>query len=446
MTSPIQHRKTRTYAPGYPVGVLAVPIPGIGTSGTLKIAALSVLAKTTSIKKGDKITVYNTDGSVWVYFSDVDIQQNDLLQPSIDVAVSPLIQAVHSTSAGVTVSGKKHVRQYGYNIIGDFVPNSAKGDPDGTTYLSGVTAFPHLRPWPWATDIHGIPYDQANLLGLSFYNTRSLVSPTKESNPVYDAYGNLTSNDYAYGAYSRTNEERALIPVPKTIPVDYTKLTARQVFSGTVYPSGAYPLPPVLQYYRTATARKNRLATMANSKYFWQPTAPIFYSPALAINATSGGYGNVYADPVTGVSPSAFGGWGSALSTAYGPGVRGGTYCISCTGVTYPNAFTDVITAEIWMTRPGQSDAMLKSLSFPSKTYGDPKDVLTGTWSGVQIPTAHGTCCTTYMKFFSSGDPANITTSDTSGYTLMPSTQVPFPHTVVTGNLVAPGGLIAPFY
>ena len=442
MPSPVAHRKTRAYAPAYPVSVLVTPIPGVGTSGTLKIGGVRVV----SIKKGDKITVRNTDGTVWVYFSNVDIQHADLLQPSMDVAVSPLIQAVHSTSSTVVVSGKKHVRKYGYTVIGDFAPNSAKGDPDGTTYFSGVTAFPHLRPWPWASDIHGIPYDQANLLALSFYNTRSLVGPTLESNPVYDAYGNLTSNDYAYGAYARTEEERALLPVPKTMAAAYTRLIERQVYGGLYYPSGPYPQAPVLEYYRTATVRKDRLVTLAANRYHWRTCAPIFFAPALPINATTGLYSAVYADPVTGVSPYSFGGWSGGPTTAHGPGVRGGTYCISCSGLTYPNSMTDVITAEIWMTRPGQSDVLLKSLSFPSKPYTDPKDVLTGTWAGVQMPTANGTCCTTYMKFFSSGDPANITMEQYSGYTLLPSTQVPWAHSVATGNLVAPGGLIAPFY
>lgn len=441
MTSPVAHRKTRTNAPAYPVSVLVAPIPGVGTSGTLKIGGVRVV----SVKKDDKITVRNTDGTVWVYFSNVDIQHTDLLAPSMDVAVSPLIQAVHSTSSTVTVSGKKHVRKYGRTVIGDFAPNSATGDPDGTTYFSGVGAFPHLRPWPWSSDIHGIPYDQANLLALSFYNTRSLVGPTLESNPVYDASGTLTSNDYAYGAYPRTDEERALIPVPKTIPVDYVRLLERQVFKGAYYPSGPYPQPPLLEYYRTATGVKDRLVTLASSRYHWRACAPIFSSPALPVNAT-GFYRDVYADPVTGVSPYVLGGWSGGPTIENGPGVRGGTYCISCSGLTYPNFFTDVITAEIWMTRPGQSDVLLKSLSFPSKPYTDPKDVLSGTWSGVQMPTAHGACCATYMKFFSSGDPANITMESNSRYTLLPSTQVPWAHSVATGNLVAPGGLIAPFY
>lgn len=452
MTSPTQHRKTLAYSPVYPIGGLTTPIPGVGTSGTLKITTGfgGFATKTTTVKKGDKITVYNADGSEWVYFSTVDIQQNDLLSPSIDVEVSPLIQAVHTASSGVRVSGKKHSSKYGYNIIGDFIPDSAKGQAAGGTN-TGSYCLPHVRPWPWATDIHGIAYDQANLLALSFIRVSSLDSPSYESNPVYDAYGNIVSDNYLYGAYPRTREERALVPVPRTMPIDYTRLTSRQVYGGLLYSSFApypqiYLLAPILKYSRNATGAKDRSSTLAQARYFWQANSGVHGSYSLPINATTGLYPTVYADSVTGVSPYTFGGWASVYSSTYGPGVRGGTYCLSCSGLTYPNVMTDVITTEIWMTRPGQSDVLLKSLTFPSKPYTDPKDILSGTWSGAQTPAAPGTCCTTYMKFFSSGDPVNITMGENSGYTLLPSTQVPFPHSVATGNLVAPGGLIAPFY
>jgi hypothetical protein len=453
MTSPVPHLSHKS-VPREPYFRLTTPIPTSGTTGSLRV--LSARA----VKKGEKVTVVSSAGVFYEYFATTDVQITDSTTPGhVDIPVLPAMQATHVSFNKVYLAGSADTIRRGYSVIGDVAPFSAYGKPDGESNLAlGLLAcVPHLRPWPWATDIHGIPYDQANLLALSLWQVQSSFVATKEKNNIWNystSPPTLTSSNIDYGAYARTDEERRLVPVPKSIPSDYTLLTARNVFgrNSGYYSMGNgnnYALPQKFSLYRTATDEKNRASTLAPTRRDWIPASheQICPSPGTSSSHDIGGGYAIFAgeDPVTKVMAN----WTpyfaqrslTGLQTTYGPGARGGTYTLSAIGLRGPGS--TACTIEIWMEIPGSADVMLSTHSFPARGALDPYTIREGVWTNLQAPAAPGTCCRVYAKGYSA-DPIII--SGVSACTIMPSTQVPFVHGITTGNLVAPGGLIAPFY
>ena len=455
MTSPVPHVRSKV-APGtYTGSLLNTPIPGVGVLGSLTL--LNLPTDECRVAKGTKITV-TTSGTKYVYYATADVQATDQTTPLV-IPVAPEIQAVHAYGNNVYISGRKLTKQYGVSVIGDILPISAKGKADGESQGALLSCVPHLRAWPWATDIHGIPYDQANLLALSFYQVQSHFVATKEVNTIWN-YGTspptVASANVDYGAYARTNEERYLIAVPKTaLPAAYTRLSPRKANGGGLcyYQGGAPGYGPSLAYYyfRSGTARKYRPTTIApaNADWLTYPVRQEKGTPSSSPHDLGSGYGFLMSpDPVTKICangrpffPSAS---ISGYSAVYGAGCRGGTYSLSVMGnYGFGGGASSSVDLEAWMTRPGQSDVLLLSLNFPARAIGDPYTIREGVFTNLQMPTAHGTCCQLYYKAYCA-DP--VIMSSASVFTIMPTTQIPYAYHVSTKNLVAPGGLIAPFY
>ena len=463
MTSPVPHLSHKAI-PVISNTFLTAPIPPISTIGQIRVL------NARQIKSGEKITIVSAAGVFYEYFATSDIQVVDSTTPGYaDIPVLPAMQATHAVFDKVYLANDKRPMQRGLNAIGDIRPFSAYGKPDGESNTTPAQCVPHLRSWPWSTDIHGIPYDQSNILALSFYQVQSAFVATKELNNIWDystSPPTLTGSNIDYGAYARTDEERNLIAVPKTIPLStYTALTPRQIYSQVTYqsiprggyyggmPASAYGVSDACRFYRTATDNKNRSITLSPTKADWLAQSYQQVSPAPLTGSphnVGSGVGFYPAeDPATKIMANFkpfFATPGLTNTFNYGCGSRGGTYSIQAIGYNGSGFFgqpSSACTIEIWMTRPGQSDIMLASLSFPARSLGDPYTVQEGTWSGVQAPTANGTCCQLYAKGYCVD---TIVMSDPSKCTVMPSTQVPYVFGITTGNLVAPGGLIAPFY
>jgi hypothetical protein len=449
MTSPVQHLSLKAVPVG-PFLRLLAPIPGVGVVGSLRVLPAR------AAKKGEKITVISSAGVFYEYFASADVQVTDSTTPGYaDIPVLPAIQAAHVAFNTIYLTGSPEPVKRGFSVIGDVFPFSASGKPDGESNLNLIHCVPHLRAWPWATDIHGIPYDQANLLALSLWQVQSANVATKEQNNVWDystSPPTLISSNLNYGAYARTNEERRLIPVPKTIPSDYTLLTARNMYGlNSGYYSMAngygYMLPQKSGLYRTATDRKSR-STLAFNRMDWAPASHEQIAPSPTTSNShdlGGGYG-FYAgeDPATKIMAN----WRPFFATIglsgtfnYGTGSRGGTYTLSATAPGGGGGLA--CTIEIWMKIPGAADVMLSTHSFPARSFTDPYTIREGVFTNLQMPAAPGICCELYAKGYSA---AAIIISNVSKCTIMPSTQVPFVHSMTTRNLVAPGGLIAPFY
>ena len=452
MTSPVLHVRSKV-APGiYTGALLNTPIPGVGVLGSLTL--LNTPVSECSVAKGSKITV-TTSGTKYIYYATADIQATDQTTPLV-IPVAPAIQAVHAYGNNVYISGRKLTKQYGVSAIGDILPISAKGKADGESNPDLLVCVPHLRAWPWATDIHGIPYDQANLLALSFHQVQSHFVATKEVNTIWDYSTfppSVLSANVDYGAYARTNEERRLIAVPKIMDAAYTRLSPRQANGGGLcyYSGNASGTSLPYYYFRSGTDRKLRGNTLAPEKADWLTYAvpQTKGTPTGTPHDLGGGYGFLMSpDPVTKICangrpffPSAS---ISGYSTAYGAGCRGGSYSLSVMGnYGFGGGASSNVDLEAWMTRPGQSDVLLLSLNFPARAIGDPYTIREGVFTNLQMPTAHGTCCQLYYKAYCA-DP--VIMSGASIFNVMPTTQIPYAYHVSTGNLVAPGGLIAPFY
>ena len=419
---------------------LGTPIPPSGAMGSLRISGLLPVGV---IRVGDKIAV-TTSGVTYVYYSTVEIVTTGYPWAA-SVAVSPAIQTTHVLSDLVVLTRLLVGKMLAMNAIVSANYNSADVVDPGPVLRRRREVLPWVRPWPWAADPYGISWDQSNIMALMV-------------KPVYSA---VDFDDPGAGMLWN-------IPVPRAIGSEYTKFSPRllgqargdyrtgasaNLFSSTVDADVLFP-----NENRTADSVRSRL-TIVENRRGWTPrpqvftfddadpdTVPngsIFPSRNVRINSNSMSGGSQWAlirmasERVT---------FSSMKTTAEGVGSRGGRYSICGyyhDNINGPSPFEVEVRAIV----PGLGDILIHSITCTSGavsyTYGP---IVTGTWSGIVIPTdLSGTVAEFYTLIRVPND-GSLSLTYGSNIVVADSTQVPWAHHVITGNLVAPGGLIAPFY
>lgn len=394
---------------------LGSPIPASGALGSLSLRG--------SYKAGARLVVI-TAGQRYVYFVISDFQAVDNFLHAIPVA--PAIQALHVVGDQVEGPYPAYQKIVAMNAIVSANPRSVN-----PSYASAGYVVPYLREWPDATDPFGLSWNQSSILALS-------VAPVAGDNPFF----------------------AAMMPVPRTIGAEYTKLNQRSlgIYDGYYATGQGSSSPYFIQWvtnYRTATALQPR-SGLSYLRQQWRPI-PHYFTSAVADPDDSTNLGAQVATGTQDVSSLAP--WTFLRATTEYPvsgnkvstvavGSRGGQY--SFCGYSFDSTMgtLDSFTVQIRGNIPGLGDTLLHSVlvSSGATTWGA---VVSGTWAGVVVPTdGTGTACTYYLRIIPTNPGANVYTYLTygSGAVIASSTQVPWGHTVVTGNLVAPGGLIAPFY
>jgi hypothetical protein len=241
------------------------------------------------------------------------------------------------------------------------------------------------------------------------------------------------------------------MPVPKVIGAEYTLMTPRKMGQFYTYEQrNTFEPPDTVHYnhpsylrFRTATSNwaRDHEAAYA-SRYNWQARPQTIFSYSANNNPYSGGSLLTW-DTVTGRISG-----GLAGAVPYINGVRGGQYSIC--GQCYDSAsgnYTGFTIDVMLDDSGGAGQVLLKSIVVPGAGSTGPWTVVTGTWAGVVLPTTPGVCREVYLKC-TPGIPGAtfVAIFGGSGVLVSESTNVPWCVSVATGDKVAPGGLIAPFY
>lgn len=432
-------------AGGYFTTGLSTPIPGSGAMGSLRIGGLFPVGV---IRVGDKITVY-TAGVTYVYYSTVEIVTAGYPWAA-SVAVAPAIQTTHAVSDFVVLARLPVGKMLAMNAIVSANYSSADISAPGAFPNRRRGVLPWVRDWPWATDPYGISWDQSNIMAL-------MLKPVYNSVDFDDPGAGMPWN----------------VPVPRSIGNEYTKFSPRSLGQARGYNrEGANAqLGPSLGDYDVLFPQESRTADSVRNRstlpllrgyplsFLWSPRPQIFsfdvaepdtvpygsISP-LWNERINSSYMSVYqwslirmaSDRVT---------FSAEKTVALGVGSRGGRYSVC--GYFYDNATgaPGPFAVEVRAIVPGLGDVLIHSIACTSGavsyTYGP---VVTGTWLGVVVPTdLTGTCAEFYVLVRVPND-GSIRLTYGSNIVVADSTQVPWAHHVITGNLVAPGGLIAPFY
>lgn len=432
---------------------LDLPIPGVGTNGTFKFKAVAF----DSGKFGRKINVgseiiVKTGSVYYTYYSLADIPAKNF-DETISVPVYPPIQAAHLEDNSVILDPEKFQQRVGETVIGPMLSTSvgstrlyADALYESETNLNGQ-GMPYVRDWPEANDPIGIPWGQSDLLALSFRplnggDHREVDDAYKSSN-VYFAPSGLTHQVW-------TNLDR--LPVPRVISSAYTKRTRRDDARYRVNETSfgtADDYYNDFERFRTATGNHWRVSSFGAfpyARYHWLPGVQAFTNKLSVTNSTSGTGGPMGYNPGTGLinNVARMNGYISNIWS----GSRGGRYSLSGFAAGSPGG-TCGFTLEVWTTNPGGSDIMLKSIVVPdcSTPPGAPQRV-NGTWSAIHLPTNEGTVGSIYCKALPV-DPLSteVYLHDTNDVlNIFCTGNIPWAYSIATGNLVAPGGLIAPFY
>lgn len=410
-------------------GYIINPIPAIGTVGSFVIRAATVtppnIYQIPAVKKGDKLKT--SDG--YTYYATEDVQAANE-GDSITIPVTPAMQATHANQTRVNGAAPKFIAAGGCSVIRQLNPQTKTlGSNQDYTQCR-----PYVQPWPWDTDPCGIPWDKDNLLALSFY------APNFPSHKDYDV--DFASLSTAYASFPD------MIPVPRTIGAEYTPMTPRYFAAQAFGPRGYYGAnEQAFGYWRTNTDVINRsqyaqLPTDSRWRQMkWRPLQMKFETRTAT--AAAGGIAFTTSSSFARGNPGLL--WPGTQGAWAVPGSRGGRYSFggwsSVPGA--PGTYSGV-TVQVWQENPGFADVMLFSAHVNDGHTGPPP-ITTGTWSSVVLPTVPGSVVKCYMVIIP--DIGVMANCNVGGYICVSeSTQVPWCHHVVTGNLVAPGGLIAPFY
>jgi hypothetical protein len=412
-----------------PFGYLDTPIPAVGVVGSITL--LPGGCQINTIKKGDKITIVPPSSSVRYEYTATEDAQATTAGNGLTVAVLPAMQINHGRYSSVWGPVPAFRRYSAINVI------QALNPTDKRTYsLDAPFCVPYVEPWPWSADPNGVPWDKDNLLALSFVQQNSFGH--RDSNIDLASFSN---GSYGAGDF---------IPVPRILGSEYTKFTAKYFGtsgyaglggiggSGRGYCGGK----DAMASFRTDTGIKSRdVNTMPTSDPRWKQTAWHPRRPKFSTHVTGPSEGNTgilfQQSGSQGVLP--WPGSSSGLEIAV-VGSRGGYYSIK--GYSGNGASHGGFTIRVYQEDPGYSTILLATIVV-ADGYNYPAPVTTGTWSAVVLPTVPGTVVKCYC----------VITPDIAGpisavglLFVAESTNVPWCHHVVTGNLVAPGGLIAPFY
>lgn len=381
-------------------------IPSVGSPGTFNLYwRPNTISAFLLIKKGDRITV-RTGGINYDYFAAADAVLFDYAETTKLVSVTNNIQVVHALGDPWFVKTMPTSMRLGYSTITSCLPTGKLGSND---------CLPYLIDWPDAVDANGIPFDQANLWGLSF---RSLGDDLR--------------------------------PVPRVIGAEYTLMTPRTLGSFYVPSQRTTYEPPTAFHfsfpsylrYRTATGAWDRgHESSYAARYQWQARPVNVFAYAANNNPYSGGSVLAWNTGTGEISG------GLAGAVPYSTGVRGGQYSICGQCVDPAGTYTGFTVDVILDDAGGAGQVVLQSIVIPAAPGLGPWTVVTGTWSGVVLPTAPGVCKRIYLKC-TPGIPGATYVSifSNSGISISGATNVPWCHSVATGSKVAPGGLIAPFY
>ena len=424
-------------------GLLGSPVPPSGSLGSLRLSGSFPV----QIRVGDKITV-STSGVTYVYYSSVELLTGYAW--SAFVAVFPAIQTAHAVSDTVRFTRLSVGKMQAMNAIVSANCNSADISVPGAVPNRRRGVLPWVRDWPWATDPYGLSWDQSNIMSLLL-------------KPVYNSvdFDNPTAG------------QPWNVPVPRAIGSEYEKFSPRLLGQALGdYREGATEgVGPGLSDYDVLFPNENRAADSVSSRatlpllrgyplrLLWFPRPQIFsFDVADADTVPNGSISPLWNERINSSYMSVYQ-WSlirmasdrvtfSAEKTvALGVGSRGGRYSVC--GYFYDNATGSPgpFAVEVRAIVPGLGDVLIHSIACTSGavayTYGP---VVTGTWSGVVVPTdLTGTCAEFYVLVRVPND-GSIRLTYGSNIVVADSTQVPWAHHVVTGNLVAPGGLIAPFY
>lgn len=427
--------------PNYPYNLLA-PIPSIGTSGPFLFNYYDILGAL--IKKGDEVIIV-TGGVRYSYFAIADVYCSGIDTPSPtqpkSITVSPNVLVAHSAGDQIILPAKPYSRRVGGNVIGPHLPVSVgwwrpSSDAEWASYVGSHLPVPYVRPWPDSVDPQGVPWDKDSLYALSItvLNSSGHASDTFVSRTVFD-----TGTQANYTVWNYTD----MMPVPRSPGVEYTRLGVRDWVSfGLV---------------RTPSTVKYRQVSLSPQRYAWRTWGRSAGESEAQWHNRLSPPNNDYVpgedlswDAGTGViSHPTLARWQTGRD--YGQGVRGGRYSLS--GYASTGAGFSGFTIEVWMSNPGGSDILLHSIPVTlGAVPGGDSDVVTGAWSGVHYPATSGTAVALYCKLTGVSSPTAVHMRGMSfdnGHcliTVFPTTQVPYHTTVITGNTVAPGGLIAPFY
>ena len=423
-----KHLAKHTAAAGVDRVLLRNPMPIIGTLSPFLIR----VTKTGPgiIRKGETLRIFDyTQGKDFFYTVSQDFEP---IAPDTDqpLYVSQLIQAVHLNLSTAWVPLK--IQSIARNVIQSVDAYGAFDNLIDTGYPEpDRKCAPYVRPWPWAADPLGIPWDQANLLMLSFY-------------PINGQNHRMTLTD-----------EQGLsdvIPVPKLLPSGYTEQTPRT----TGAPAGYYGDDTynanniAITQFRTATAIKNRLA-LASIRFCWQCRAQSFPDPATAFSTMCYGENDLPIYNVGGrfFSPSSSNAVGRSLyeNGPFCSGVRGGHYAVlgQCwNGVTLCGMTVNVMLKAVAAEYADAANVLLTSFHVSTGLV-----MSNAAWTGIVAAPTFGETCDIYCELIPDvigAVPAHIPSLFQGAVRAHNATNVPWVHTVITGNLVAPGGLIAPFY
>ena len=393
---------------------LGFPVPASGSLGSLALRG--------SYKAGARLVVI-TAGQRYVYFVISDFQAVDNFLHAIPVV--PAIQTLHVVGDQVEGPYPDYQKSVAMNAIVSANPRSVN-----PLYASAGYVVPYLREWPDATDPFGLSWDQSNILALS-------VEPIAGNNPFF----------------------AEMIPVPRTLGAEYTKFSQRS--RGMLYGyygtgsargvSSPYDISWPYQYRNAAGAWNSRAQLKPYPHYFSSAAAEPddgTYPEAQVATGTAGMISVPIFYPDPWILLRATTEYPNLGASGYAPGSRGGQYSFCGRSFDADTGTQGTFTIEIRGIYPGLGDVLLHSVLVSSGAllWGP---VASGTWSGIVLPTdGTGAACSHYLKLIPTNPGPNVYTYLTygSGAVIASSTQVPWGHTVVTGNLVAPGGLIAPFY
>ena len=316
-----------------------------------------------------------------------------------------------NTELGRLNSGieKERIWQRDNFTIGAVIPASARKEISSPA--PAEDCLPILIDWPFAADENGIPFDQANLYGMSYQA------------PAHD-------DDY-----------KDFIPLPKTVPAGYTLLHPRHGVYGHNSPAQLF------EQIRTPTGVFNRFG-LTQAKYNCKPRADVRASPPLADPGVGTEFdfaagANVMAGPYTG-------GHAGFVSPAL-PGVRGCKYTFRGESVRQ-NPYPTPPDYGGWVRLSFLFDADPENPWNPA-TNANPPTLLfsvegtngttvvsgTSTAQALARPGWTGGVWGVLQSQYNDADDYVI-----SGFSLRwaRTTQVPWCHTIVCGNKISPGGLI----
>jgi hypothetical protein len=429
---------------------LDLPIPAIATNGTLKIKTVAGSHKFgRKINAGSKIVV-KTGATYYAYYSLADIAVKNF-DEVISIPVSPPIQAVHAEFNDVELPSEKYHQRIGETVIGPMLSSSVGSSRlyADALYVADTdqlgTGLPYVRDWPDTNDPLGVPWGQSDLLALSFFPPNG--GSHRETGDAY-AVSNIV--DSASGLTYQFWGIQDVLPVPRILSAAYTHLTRR---AGARYRVNEFASKFAqrddyfndFERHRTATGNHWRVSSFGpfpHDRYVWQPSVQLFGNRLSVTNSFSGTGGSLAYDPGTGYV-NLVAAMNNGLSNRWA-GSRGGYYSLS--GYASGPSGTCGFSLEIWTTNPGGSDIKLLTAAVPDGSGGPVR--VSGTWTDLRLPTNEGTCGVLYAKAYPT-DPTStgIFLHDTRGpISIFATGNIPWCYSIVTGNLVAPGGLIAPFY